>query len=82
MPGAAFSIVCSSRVCSTVRHRIFLMGSPDYNSTSLTHFLVNRFGDSFKILTINQCSSQDFFIERGEKTGGGEGRVYCYGPLF
>ena len=38
----------------------FLMGSKDYNSTSLTHFLVNRFGDSFKILT--QCSSQDFFL--------------------
>ena len=28
----------------------FLMGSKDYNSTSLTHFLVNRFGDNFKIL--------------------------------
>ena len=26
MPGAAFSIVCSSRVCSTVRHRIFFNG--------------------------------------------------------
>ena len=25
-----------------------------------------------------QWSSQDFFIERGKKTGG----VYCYGPLF
>ena len=54
----------------------FLMGSKDYNSTSLTHYLVNRFGDSFKILSINQCSSQDFFIERGEKMGGW---VYCYG---
>ena len=43
----------------------FLMGSKDYNSTSLTHFVVNRFGDSFK----------GFLIERG----GGEGGVYCYG---
>ena len=61
------------------------MGSKDYNSTSLTHFLVNRFGDSFKILSINQYSSQDCFIERREKTGGGGGGggggVYCYGPL-
>ena len=54
----------------------FLMGSKDYNSTSLTHFLVNRFGDSFKILTINQCSRQDFFISGGKKDRGGDG------PLF
>ena len=46
----------------------FLMGSKDYNSTSLTHFLVYRFGHSFKILTINQCSSRYFF--------------YSCGPLF
>ena len=50
--------------------RFFLMGSKDYNSTSLTHFLVNRFGDSFKILTI-QCSSQDFFFYRAEVKDGG-----------
>ena len=60
----------------------FLMGSKDYNSTSLTHFLVNRFGDSFKILI--QCSSQVFFfIERGGgggRPGGDIVMVHCFSP--
>ena len=62
----------------------FLMGSKDYNSTSVTYSLVNRFGDSFQILTINQCSSQDFFYRAGGKDGGGGGggwyivMVHCF----